>query len=521
MWVWVFDTADNGAGSNAIVMETPTRLVNAGDWSPQAGRQTVALTRTEDELFVGGSRAGGKTEIGLAWGGEPEYTEHPRFSGLVIRKDYEDLSDWITRAKYFYHGLATIVGKPAEIRWRAGGITKLGHWKDRDTISKYIGQEYHKINIEELTQSIATKGEYISLMGSLRTSILELKPQLFSSANPGGVGHQWVKDYFVIPAKNKPYKDPITGRWRLFLPMTIEDNPRLIEADPEYYEWLKNLPEPLRSAWYKGSWDQFTGQFFPEFGTHMCIEPWHIGASARLRLFGSIDIGIGHNTSFGLWYKGDDGRIERICSYLANGMYHEYHARAIYQKIESFGQYIGGNFPVTIWIGHDANRRARLDESSETRKPLDEYEKVFKENGKNVNFVVVNPDKRHGCGLMHRVFAGDEGTPILSYWKMFNESFEIGIQNAQSDPNDPEVYLKTPKINPELKSKTKNFNANDQSAVEDACDEALYGINGIYSDIANEQQRKASGRDIDVEPQTIDDYAYNHYGHRMKDSSLV
>ena len=78
-------------------MDTPTRLVNAGDWGPQEGLQTEVLTRTEDELLVGGARGSGKTELGLAWGAEPEYILHPKFRGLVIRKDYEDLSDWITR----------------------------------------------------------------------------------------------------------------------------------------------------------------------------------------------------------------------------------------------------------------------------------------------------------------------------------------------------------------------------------------------------------------------------------------
>ena len=397
-------------------------------------------------------------------------------------------------------------------------MTRLGHWKDKDTISKYIGHEYHKMNIEELTQSISTLDEYISLMGSLRTSIPELRPQLFSSTNPGGVGHQWVKDYFVNMAKDKPYQDPKTGRWRLFIPMTIEDNPILMKNDPAYYQWLKNLPEPLLSMWYKGSWDIFMGQFFPMFGTHMRVDPWHIGSKAQVRLFGSIDIGIGHNTSFGLWYKADDGHIERICSYFANGMYHGFHARAIYEKIESFAHYIDGNFPLTIWIGHDANRRERLGEG-EIRKPLDEYEEVFKD--KPTRFVVVNPDKRHGCALMKQVFSGDQGVPVLSYWKMFNESFELGIQNAQSDPNDPEIYLKTQKINPELKAKTEKYNINTQSQVEDACDEAMYGIAGIYSDIANEKQLLASKSQRETVPLTIDDFAHERYGKMMRDSSLA
>jgi hypothetical protein len=499
-------------------MDTPTRFINQQDWEPQAGRQTYALERLEDELMVGGARGPGKTELGLAWGCEPEYINHPQFTGLVIRKDYEDLSDWIERARYFYHGIGQIIGKPAEIRWRAGGVTRLGHWKDKNTIARYIGHEYQKMNIEELTQSIATKDEYISLMGSLRSTIPGLKAQLYASTNPGGIGHRWVKEYFVDMAKDKPYRDPITGRWRLFIPMTIEDNPKLTKLDPSYYAWLKGLPEPLHSAWYKGSWDLFVGQFFPEFGTHMRTEPWHIGNRAALRLYGSIDIGIGHNTSFGLWYKADDGHIERLCSYLGNGFYHGYHAKAIFEKIESFSEYVGGNFPLTIWIGHDANRRERLGEG-EVRAPIDEYREVFKD--KATQFVVVNPNKRHGCALMHRVFAGDEGVPILQYWKSYNESFEIGINNALMDPNDPDIYLKTQKVVPELKSKTDVFNQNKQSAVEDAADEAMYGICGLYTDIANEKQKRQAGLQNKVIPMNNSAYFNHNYGHYMKDTALA
>lgn len=502
-------------------MDTPTRYVNHTEWEAQAGRQTVVLKANVDELLVGGARGSGKTELGLAWGAEPEYIEHPLFRGLVIRKDYEDLSDWVTRARVFYQGLGTITGKPAEIRWRAGGVTRLGHWKDRDTIGRYIGHEYQKMNIEELTQSIATRDEYISLMGSLRTSVPELKPQLYSSTNPGGVGHKWVKDYFVTMSRDVPYTDPVSGRMRMFIPMTIEDNPMLIKADPGYYNWLKNLPEPLRSAWYKGSWDLFMGQFFPEFGTHLRIEPHHIGAKAANRLFMSVDIGIGHNTSAGLWYKDDSGHIERLFSYLANGMNHKFHAAAIYSKIESFAEHIDGAFPVTAWIGHDARRRSQLDEAPE-RRPIDEYQEYFADRGKITHFIPVNPNKRYGCGLMHQVFDDSEGTAILSYWKGFNDTFEVGIQNAVTDPNDPEIYLKSPKVDPEVKAKSAQLNVCHETFVEDVCDEALYGVVGLYSDIATEKQKKRMGRGkpkfIPLNP---DAYFQNNYADQIRDTALA
>ena len=503
-------------------MDTPIRLVNHEEWQAQEGLQTEVLTRSEDELLVGGARGSGKTELGLAWGCEPEYINNPRFSGIVIRKDYEDLSDWITRARYFYYGLGTIVGKPAEIRWNAGGVTRLGHWKDKQTLGKYIGHEYHKMNIEELTQSMSSLDEYISLMGSLRSSVDGLRPQLFASTNPGGIGYKWVKEYYVDVCTNKPYCDPKTGRLRLFIPMTIEDNPLLISRDPAYYNWLKGLPEPLRSMWYKGSWKHYTGQFFPEFGTHLAKDPWVIGKKAGLGLYGSLDVGIGHNTSFGLWYKSPDGSLERLMSYFGNGMHHKWHAQRIYEKIEAFSDYVGGCFPIIIYHGHDANRRERLNEQT-VRRPIDEYIDVFR--NKETKFVAMNPDKAYGCSQMHLVFSDDEGEPILRYWRKYNQSFEIGIMNAQTDINNPDVYVKNkrPGNNQEGgnvidDSIMQQFNK--ESAVDDACDEAMYGVVGIYGTIANDMQKRMLGVDHKVTPINVNDYAYNNYGSYFKETSL-
>ena len=53
------------------------------------------------------------------------------------------------------------------------------------------------------------------------------------------------------------YIDPISERGRIFIPAKIEDNPTLMEKDPEYVKYLDSLPEDLRNAWRHGSWDVF------------------------------------------------------------------------------------------------------------------------------------------------------------------------------------------------------------------------------------------------------------------------
>jgi PBSX family phage terminase large subunit len=241
---------------------TPTIL------KPNPGQQEYALRQPYSifEILYGGSRGGGKTWAGLIW--LTEYIEHPRFQGLVIRRNADDLSDWIERARYVYKGLgAEITGKPGVIRFPSGAIIRLGHLKDDSTYTKYQGHEYQKVLIEELTQ-IQSENRYLKLISSCRSTIPELRPQVFATTNPGNIGHLWVKQRFIDPApSNKPFIDA-DGIKRIFIPATIDDNPVLSTADPDYVkrlDALKFTDEALYRAWRYGDWDIFVGQVYKEW----------------------------------------------------------------------------------------------------------------------------------------------------------------------------------------------------------------------------------------------------------------
>ena len=232
-------------------------------WKPHDGPQTKALeVRGIYELLYGGARGGGKTDAGLAW--MLIDTDHPMYRGLVIRKNSEDLSDWIDRARRMYPH-AQISGKPPVIRFPSKAEIRTGHLKDDQAYSKYQGHEYQRMLLEELTQ-IPEELSYLKLLSSCRSTVPELEPRVFSTANPGGKGHAWVKSRFIDRAS--PYtafKDPISGRYRMFVPATVEDNPTILTHDPDYVRFLESLPEPLRSAWRSGDWDVFAGQYFIEY----------------------------------------------------------------------------------------------------------------------------------------------------------------------------------------------------------------------------------------------------------------
>lgn len=256
-------------------------------WEPHKGPQTYALAISDCyELLYGGARGGGKTDAGIVW--MLKETAHPLFRGLVIRRTADDLSDWLDRARRVYRG-AKFTGKPTKIEFPSGAIIRTGHLRDDQAYTKYQGHEYQRMLIEELTQ-IPDEESYLKLLSSCRSTI-EVKPQVFCTANPGGKGHSWVKSRFIEGHKPmKAFRDKISSRYRVFIPATIDDNPTLVKADPEYVQFLDSLPEPLRSAWRKGDWDVFAGQYFVEFHTDVHVLT---DAEARGRGYGSS-----HNKRF-------------------------------------------------------------------------------------------------------------------------------------------------------------------------------------------------------------------------------
>jgi len=235
-------------------------------WKPHPGPQTLALSTGDVyETLFGGSRGGGKTDTALVW--LLRATTNPRFRGLVIRRTADDLSDWVSRAKRLYASAnATVSGKPAVIKFPNGAEIRCGHLRDTDSYEKYQGHEYQRMVIEELGQ-IPNEESYLKLLSSCRSTVKGLEPQVFCTANPGGKGHAWIKMRWRIGElePNKAFPDPISKRYRMYIPARVFDNPTLLKMDPDYIHYLESLPEPLRSAWLHGDWDVFAGLYFTEY----------------------------------------------------------------------------------------------------------------------------------------------------------------------------------------------------------------------------------------------------------------
>lgn len=240
-------------------------------WEPFP-KQVTALERPETEILYGGARGGGKTDAGIAW--LLKWKDIPQCRALVLRLQANDLRDWSDRAYRMFAPFGAIRrGRIPEFVFPSGFTIWTGHLQDDTSWANYQGFEIQKLLFEELTQ-IPNEKRYLDLLGSLRSTIPDVWVQAFLTCNPGGPGHEWVHKRFIklldafgkqaIPGKTI-FTDKKGLRTRIFIPATVEDNPRIEQADPGYIEYLNSLPDGQRQAWRFGDWDAFKGQYFSEF----------------------------------------------------------------------------------------------------------------------------------------------------------------------------------------------------------------------------------------------------------------
>lgn len=236
--------------------------MNFQAWIPHEGAQSEFLSRSEFEVLYGGQAGPGKTDCLVA--GLTRDVANPRYRGLLIRRTFPQLQEIIDRCWRLYPYLGGVY-RATEKRWQfpSGAIIDLGHMQHETDKYNYMGKEYHRIGVDELTQFLESM--YTYLFSRLRTTDPDINPQILSTTNPGGIGHYWVKERFVtITEALRTYFDPKTGLSRVFVPGKIEDNPTLFLNDPAYLARLDALPEIERMRLRYGIWDAFEGQVFTE-----------------------------------------------------------------------------------------------------------------------------------------------------------------------------------------------------------------------------------------------------------------
>jgi hypothetical protein len=133
---------------------------------------------------------------------------------------------------------------------------------------------------------------------------------MYTSFNPGGIGHSFFKERYVIPHRESREKDT------RFLGATYKSNPYL---NKEYIQYLETLEGDLGKAWREGEWDLFAGQVFTDwrYDTHTVNE---FAIPPEWNKWISMDWGV--NAPFCvLWFvEGYDKRIFCVRELYMNGV---------------------------------------------------------------------------------------------------------------------------------------------------------------------------------------------------------
>lgn len=314
-------------------------------WLPQAGPQLAALEADWcDELFYGGERGGGKSDLQLGYqeDGALRYGAHWR--GIMFRKTYAELEELQARAtEVFPASGATYKVQPSAgfpfsncWYWPSGATVKMRYIENEKDYGRYHGHSYTGISFDEVTE-YATPNGLLKMLSTLR-SPHGVPCTMRATGNPGGIGHVWVKARYIdaAPAMT-PYTDPDTGFVRMFVPSRTADNQILLQNDPLYRNRIKAATggnEALRKAWLEGDWNIVAGAFFNCWSAPMVLRPFRVPHDwTRFR---SGDWGSARPYSFGWWAIVPEPFVTPDGQLLPRGAMVRY--RELYGAIDSVNQ---------------------------------------------------------------------------------------------------------------------------------------------------------------------------------------
>src|SRR6516162_4543489 len=204
----------------------------------------------------GGARGGGKSHWLLGQMGADDCQRVPGLKCLLLRKvgkaNMEHFEDLRRRLfLYLKHDFSAYRGI---LTFKNGSRIIAGHFQAEKDIDAYLGLEYDVIGIEEATTLTSRKHQDISTC--CRTSKPNWRPRIYSTTNPGGIGHAWYRTKFVLPFLQGRETDT------RFVPARVGDNDF---NNPEYRRVLEALTGWQKRAWLDGDWDIAAGQFFTTF----------------------------------------------------------------------------------------------------------------------------------------------------------------------------------------------------------------------------------------------------------------
>ena len=397
------------------------------------------MRRWEFEVFLGGAAGPGKTDVILM---KPLYkVQYQSFKGIIFRRTFPELEEIIDRSRMWY---PTYGGNYRETkrRWEfpSGAIIKFSHMENEKDKYKHQTAQYQYIGFDEATQFSPT--QYLYLFSRCRTIDPNISCQIYAASNPGGIGHQFIKDRFGIGLldSGETIYDEKTSLSRIFIPGLLDDNPTLIENDPGYVARLEQLPEIEKMRLRYGIWDAFEGQVFNELNRQVHgVDPFDV--PPEWERFRTFDWGYSAPFSVGWWAVDFDGKLYRYRSWyggkddgsgsvrglkmsdseIARGI------RKIEEEANEFGRIRPGPADPSIWSKKRDRKTGALGPSTS--------EEMGREG---ITWIKADNDRIGGKRQVHtRLRLDENGNPGIYIFNN-DEHFWRTIPHLREDSRNPE-----------------------------------------------------------------------------------
>lgn len=207
--------------------------------------QAAFLLLSCGEALYGGAAGGGKSDALLM--AALQYVDTPGYAAILFRRTFADLAlpeALMDRAGQWLGGTAARwSGDRKTWTFPSGATLSFGYLENENDKYRYQGAAFQFVGFDEATQFTQTQYTYLfsrrrRLVGS------EVPLRTRAASNPGGVGHEWVRQRFLI-------EGPAKGR--VFVPAKLADNPFLDEAT--YLDGLAELDPVTRKRLRDGDWN--------------------------------------------------------------------------------------------------------------------------------------------------------------------------------------------------------------------------------------------------------------------------
>lgn len=429
------------------ILDVAGREVPDGEraWVPFPGFQERALAASSDEVFCGGAKGPGKTDLLVV---KPLYwVGREAFAGLFLRETFPELARPLDRATRLYAKMPAgdrpvWNGEKQRFTFPSRAFIQFGYCRTKEDLTRYQGGNWAGIYYDELGNQ-PDERVIDGLLSEMRCPDPAIKRQFMGSGNPGFAGHPMIKRRYIVPCGKDGGVSWVSTRlldgsvrwWsREFVPGRVTDNP-IYANDPTYMAQLMMLPDRLRRCLLDGDWDASTGVALDELdaGRHM-VKPFEVPSDWPY--VAAFDWGYSHWAVF-MWGRvSEDGRVY-VCDTIKRRLLRDWDLAATYNEL------VPPQALRVVNAGHDCWHvlRARGENAPQTA----EY---FGQCG--IGLVRANTDRVSGYNNMLRYMGWrqtdfvPERKPMVQFFDTPGNRWlvEEHLPMMVVDPDDPRDVLK-------------------------------------------------------------------------------